>query len=69
MYSDGIDFKSLTTQELLKGLKTYKGCIESSLSFGDYDDVMDMIQKIKDELERRGETGYTLQRDVADSNG
>lgn len=68
MYSDGIDFKSLTTEELIKGLKTYKGCIESSFSFGDYDDVMDMIEKIKEELGVRGETGYTLQRNVTRSN-
>lgn len=49
-----MDLERYTTEELENALGTYINAIKSSFSYGDYDTIKDMINLLKDELNKRG---------------
>lgn len=49
-----MNLERYTLEELEQAVETYTNAIESSFSYGDYDTIKDMINLLKDELNKRG---------------
>ena len=49
-----MNLERYTTEELENALETYTNAIKSSFSYGDYDTIKDMVNLLKDELNKRG---------------
>ena len=49
-----MNLERYTIEELEQALETYKNAVKSSFSYGDYDTIKDVINLLKDELNKRG---------------